>query len=74
MAKKLTALQTFEQGLPRANGGALKLLKDGAATAVEAENGDLVIGEPPKNGKRLPKAIVERLVAGDMLKVEDAAA
>ena len=64
---KLTVLETFEQGLPRVDGGAIKLLP-GEYEAKATDHGIvLTVGGKQRT---LPKAIVERLKAAKLIAVE----
>lgn len=55
---KIKVLETFEQGLPRAQGGAVKLLA-GEYAAKQTEHGLVV--EVGGKSRTLPPDIVERL-------------
>ena len=55
---KLKVLETFEQGLPRAQGGAIKLLA-GEYSAKETEHG--IVVEVGGKSRTLPPEIVSRL-------------
>lgn len=64
---KLKVLQTFEQGLPKADGGAIKLVA-GEYEAKQTDHG-LVVTVGGKQ-RTLPTAIVEKLKSFELIAVE----
>ncbi len=70
MAKKLTVLQTFEQGMERRNGGVIKLFEKQVLPVEETEHGLQV----PVGGKvrTIPPQLVAILTEAGLILVEDA--
>ena len=64
---KLKVLETFEQGLPKADGGAIKLLA-GEYAVTETAHGLVV--EVGGKSRTLPPDIVERLTKLGLIAVE----
>lgn len=64
---KLKVLETFEQGLPRAQGGAVKLLA-GEYAAKQTEHG--IVVEVDGKSRTLPPDIVERLTSLGLIATE----
>jgi hypothetical protein len=64
---KLKVLQTFEQGLSREEGGAIKLVA-GEYSAKETQHG--VVVEVGGKNRTLPPAIVERLKSLGLIAAE----
>lgn len=64
---KLNVLQTFEQGLPKAQGGAIKLLA-GEYVAKETEHG--IVVEVGGKKRTLAPEIVERLKGLGLIEFE----
>jgi hypothetical protein len=64
---KLIVKESFEQGLPRQNGGALKLTK-GEYTAEKSEHGITLSVAGAK--RSLPKDVADRLVEHGLISFE----
>jgi hypothetical protein len=64
---KLKVLETFEQGLPKADGGAIKLLAGEYAVTETAHGLVVTIGNKQRT---LPKAVVEKLKGFGLIAVE----
>lgn len=64
--KQIVALETFEQGLSREDGGALKMFKGSSITATEVDG--VLVADTPKR-HRLSKVVVDRLVAAGLVRV-----
>jgi hypothetical protein len=65
---RIVALATFERGMPKANGGALKMFKDASIFATEVD-GVLVCDTPKRH--RLEAPVVCQLVLAGLIRVEE---
>jgi hypothetical protein len=65
---KMTVLQTFEQGMPRADGGMIKLFEGAKLEATQVETGVQVVAEGKV--RTIPTAIVAKLETAGLVKLE----
>lgn len=69
MAKKLIVLETFEQGMDRKDGGALKLLVGSQLPAEETDHGLVVTGAGGKK-RTLAPALVKKLTDTGLVRID----
>ena len=63
---RIVALETFERGMPKANGGALKMFKGASVSATEVD-GALVCDTPKRH--RLEAPVVCQLFLAGLIRV-----
>lgn len=70
MAKKLTVLQTFEQGMERKEGGVIKLIHGTEVSLTFNGAGDKAVLPVAGVSREIPATLVEKWVAAELVKVE----